>query len=125
MYVLSSLPASQQSIAGSIIQTITKLCVAVGYGITTAIFNAVSASPSKTGYYANDPAEPFAATFWLAFALGAIGVAMVPFLTIRTQGHNSDNTPVVVAANPAGMAAEVRVPGSDKLIEVEAAQDKF
>jgi hypothetical protein len=124
MYVLSSLPPSQQSIAGSIIQTITKLCVAVAYGVSTAIFNAVSASPAKTGYYANDTAQPYAATFWLGFALGAIGVAMVPFLTIRTQGHRGDNTPAVVAADPVTVGAEVRVPEKDKSIEAEILQDK-
>jgi len=96
MYVLSALPPHRQSIAGSIFQTVTKLCVAVGYGITTAIFNAVSVNPSKSGYYANDPAEPYAAIFWFSMSIAVVGVALVPLLTIGTQGHEreADHTQV-------------------------------
>ncbi|OCL12931.1 major facilitator superfamily transporter [Glonium stellatum] len=90
MYVLSALPPNRQSIAGSIFQTVTKLCVAVGYGIATAIFNAVSAKPAKSGYYANDPIEPYAAVFWFAMSIAVIGAALVPLLSIGTQGHEQE-----------------------------------
>jgi hypothetical protein len=87
MYVLSALPLSQQSVAGSIMQTVSKLCVAISYGVSTAVYNAVQTSPSKSGYYANDPAQPYAAAIWVAVGFGSIGVILVPFLTIHTQGH--------------------------------------
>ena len=101
MYVLSALPPHRQSIAGSIFQTVTKLCIAVGYGITTAIFNAVSANPSISGYYANDSAEPYAATFWFSMSIAVVGFALVPLLTIGTQGHEREADHTQVEENPA------------------------
>lgn len=85
MYVMSSMPPSQQSIAGSIFQTVTKLCQSVGFGIATAVFNAVQQSPSLASYW--DPVtQPYTATFWFATASALLGLGLVPFLTIGTQG---------------------------------------
>jgi hypothetical protein len=88
MYVLSSLPKAQQSTAASIFQTITKLAVTVGFGIEAAVFNSVDAKPAKTGYYANDAYEPFAAVFWAAAATTSLSLFAVPFLRIKTQGNH-------------------------------------
>jgi hypothetical protein len=90
MYVLSSMPTNKQSIAGSLLQTLTRLCTAVGFGFATAIFDAVQDNPSSSGYYANNAIEPFAAVFWFAVACAFIGTLFVPFLTIGTQGHKGD-----------------------------------
>lgn len=90
MYVLSSMPANKQSIAGSLLQTLTRLCTAVGYGIATAIFDAVERNPPKTGYYANNAVAPFAGVFWFALGVCFIAVLFVPFLRITTQGHKGD-----------------------------------
>ncbi|KAF2688985.1 major facilitator superfamily MFS-1 [Lentithecium fluviatile CBS 122367] len=79
MYVLSSMPANRQSVAGSPFQTLTRLCTAVGFGIATAIFEAVQDNPSRSGYYANNAVEPYAATFWFAAGSAALGVLFVPF----------------------------------------------
>ncbi|KAF2475997.1 putative transporter [Lindgomyces ingoldianus] len=87
MYVLSSLPKSQQSIAGSIFQTVSKLAVTIGLGIGTAILKSVSENPATSGYYAHDPFEPYSATFWFAMACTFISLLLVPFLKIKTQGH--------------------------------------
>ncbi|RYO60401.1 hypothetical protein AA0116_g5770 [Alternaria tenuissima] len=88
MYVLSSLPKAQQSIAASIFQTITKLAVTVGFGVETAVFNSVVADPASTGYYDNDPYEPFAAVFWAAAVTTFLSLFAVPFLRIKTQGNH-------------------------------------
>jgi hypothetical protein len=90
MYVLSSMPVNKQSIAGSLLQTLTRLCTAVGYGIATAIFDAVQNGPSTSGYYANNAMEPFAAVFWFSVGCAFIGTLFVPFLKIGTQGHKGD-----------------------------------
>ncbi|KAJ4987499.1 Drug resistance protein [Stagonosporopsis vannaccii] len=90
MYVLSSMPTSKQSIAGSLLQTLTRLCTAVGYGIASAIFDAVQRSPPTSGYYANNAVAPFAAVFWFAMGISFIAVLFVPFLRITTQGHKGD-----------------------------------
>jgi hypothetical protein len=82
--------ANRQSIAGSLFQTLTRLCTAIGYGIATAIFNAVERSPATSGYYANNSVEPYAATFWFAAAAAALGVLVTPWLKIGTQGHAGD-----------------------------------
>lgn len=84
------MPTNKQSIAGSLLQTLTRLCTAVGYGIATAIFDAVQKNPSRSGYYANNVFEPYAAVFWFAVGICFIGVLLVPFLRITTQGHEGD-----------------------------------
>lgn len=84
------MPVNKQSIAGSLLQTLTRLCTAVGYGIATAIFDAVQNSPSTSGYYANNVIEPFAAVFWFSVGCAFIGTLFVPFLKIGTQGHKGD-----------------------------------
>ena len=103
MYVLSSMPANKQSIAGSLLQTLTRLCTAVGYGIATAIFDAVEANPPKSGYYAHNAVAPFAGVFWFSVGVCFIAVLFVPFLRITTQGHKGDTGRVkhVDAANSA------------------------
>ncbi|KAH9882882.1 hypothetical protein J1614_000248 [Plenodomus biglobosus] len=90
MYVLSSMPTNKQSIAGSLFQTLTRLCTAIAYGIATAIFDAVQKNPATSGYYANNAVEPFAAVFWFAAGVAVPGIILTPFLRITTQGHKGD-----------------------------------
>lgn len=85
------MPANKQSIAGSLFQTLTRLCTAVSYGIATAIFDAVQNKPAKSGYYAHNKVEPYAAVFWFSAASSFFGLFFVPFLRITTQGHKGDN----------------------------------
>ena len=84
------MPTNRQSIAGSLLQTITRLVTAIGYGIATAIFEAVERNPSSSGYYAHNAVEPYAATWWFAAGMAFIGVLFVPWLRIGTQGHRGD-----------------------------------
>ncbi|KAF2002487.1 MFS general substrate transporter [Amniculicola lignicola CBS 123094] len=90
MYVVSSMPSNRQSMAGSIFQTLTRLCTAVGMGISTSIFNSVERNPATSGYYANNAFEPYAATFWFSAGVAFVGTLFIPFLTIGTQGHKGD-----------------------------------
>lgn len=90
------MPTNKQSIAGSLFQTLTRLCTAVGYGIATAIFDAVQKRPSKSGYYATNVMEPFAAVFWFAAVVSLPGILLVPLLRITTQGHKGDTGRVKV-----------------------------
>ncbi|KAF2266116.1 MFS general substrate transporter [Lojkania enalia] len=106
MYVLSSMPPNRQSIAGSLFQTLTRLCTAVGYGIATAIFNAVENNPSKSGYYANNAVEPYAAAFWFSVGAAALGIVFVPWLKIGTQGHMGDKGRLVNREPSHGNAEE-------------------
>ncbi|KAM7183105.1 aminotriazole resistance protein [Rhypophila sp. PSN 637] len=85
MYVVSSLPKSQQPVASSIFQTAIKLSTVIGLGICAAIFASVSEHPATAGYYAHDPFEPYIALFWFAMAVGFISLLLVPFLNIKTQ----------------------------------------
>ena len=85
MYVMSSLPPAQQSIAGGIFQTVTRLCMTIGFGITTALFNAVEKSPRMASYW-DRATQPYTATFWFAVACSVVSIGLVPFLTLTTQG---------------------------------------
>ncbi|KAH7089623.1 major facilitator superfamily-domain-containing protein [Paraphoma chrysanthemicola] len=90
MYVLSSMPIHKQSIAGSLLQTLTRLSTAVSFGAATAIFDAVRDKPATSGYYANNPFEPFAFVAWYTGGCTFVGLLLVPFLRIETQGHKGD-----------------------------------
>ena len=90
MYVMSSMPPAQQSIAGGILQTVTRLCMTIGFGITTAIFNAVQQNPEMASYWDKET-QPYTATFWFAVAVSVISVGLVPFLTLTTQGGKVAN----------------------------------
>ncbi|KAH0077051.1 major facilitator superfamily transporter, partial [Aureobasidium melanogenum] len=85
LYVASSMPVHQQSIAGSIVQTITKLCQSVGFGIGTAVFNAVGRS-AKVGGRWDVATKPYSAVFWFAVAASGVSIVFAMFLTIGTQG---------------------------------------
>lgn len=85
MYVMSSMPPSRQSIASGIFQTVTKLCMTLGYGIATAIFNAVAQDGHLSAYW-DQETQPYTAAFWYAVACAGLSVCLVPFLTIGTQG---------------------------------------
>ncbi|KAF2084390.1 putative transporter [Saccharata proteae CBS 121410] len=87
MYVMSALEKGQQSMSGGIYQTVTKLCVTIGLGLSTAIFDAVQKEPARSGFNAGDPVAPYAATWYYCAAVSAVAVPLVPFLRIGTQGH--------------------------------------
>ncbi|KAF2648578.1 major facilitator superfamily MFS-1 [Lophiostoma macrostomum CBS 122681] len=122
MYVLSSMPASRQSIAGSLFQTLTRLCTAVGYGVATAIFNGVVSKPSESGYYAHNPAEPYAAVFWFSTGISFLGILFVPFLKIKTQGHSGDEGRLVDGDAPQPNQGAGLAP-SEQLDEKQSGED--
>lgn len=95
MYVISSMPLEQQSLAGGIFQTMSRLGGTIGSGITTAIFNAIANSPPTTGYYANDSVAPYAGTYWYAFGASCAAFVLCFFLRIGTQGAKASSSSVV------------------------------
>ncbi|USP80631.1 uncharacterized protein yc1106_07905 [Curvularia clavata] len=118
MYVLSSMPSNKQSIAGSLFQTISRLCNAVAFGIATAVFDGVQQHPSKSGYYAGNAVEPYAAVFWFAAAAAFPAVLMVPFLRIGTQGGTGDKRRVEDRETDVEKGREVSVDEDDKTARV-------
>jgi hypothetical protein len=98
MYVMSSLPKSQQSIASGLFQTLTRLSLTIGMAATTAIFNSVEAMPDddRGGYHAGDPIRPYSATFWFAFGAAAVSLPLVLGLKIKTQGNRRKKEDVEV-----------------------------
>ena len=91
MYVMSSMPASKQSVASGIFQTVTKLCMTLGFGISTAIFNSVKQDRSLSSYW-DKTTQPYTATFWYSTACAGLSLCLVPFLTIGTQGGKVKQT---------------------------------
>ncbi|GLI77944.1 hypothetical protein PoHVEF18_006241 [Penicillium ochrochloron] len=118
MYVMSSLPPNQQSIAGGIFNTVSKLCNNLGLGIATSVNSSVASQMT-----ASMPAiRPYLAVYWFAAACAGLSVFMVPFLTLGTQGGDtgpkSEQTVVASDNDDAGekktvaesvMGAETRV----------------
>ncbi|KAJ5101545.1 hypothetical protein NUU61_003767 [Penicillium alfredii] len=73
---------SDQSIAGGIFNTVSKLCNNLGLGIATSINSAMTHQMS-----ASTPAiRPYLGVYWFAAAGAGLSLVMVPFLTLKTQG---------------------------------------
>ncbi|KAJ5504494.1 Major facilitator superfamily domain general substrate transporter [Penicillium fimorum] len=84
MYVMSTLPPSQQSIAGGIFNTVNKLCSNLGLGIATSVQSAVVLRMT-----ASTPAiRPYLSVYWFAAAASGVSLISVPFLTIGKQGND-------------------------------------
>ena len=85
MYVMSSMAPAQQSTAGGIFQTVTRLAMTIGMGIATATFNAVEVNPTMSGYW-DQESQPYSAVFWFSFAAILVSLCLIPFLSIGKQG---------------------------------------
>lgn len=84
MYVMSSLPAHQQSIAGGMFNTLTRLVATVGLAVQTAVYNGAgggSEGSDSTRY------RPYQATVWCSLVASCVGLAITPWLTLGKQGH--------------------------------------
>ncbi|KIY03507.1 uncharacterized protein Z520_00198 [Fonsecaea multimorphosa CBS 102226] len=83
MYVMSSLPSEQQSVAGGLFNTATRLVATVGLGIQTSIYNTAGGAAQGPGAVRY---RPYQATFWVSLGGAVLAVFLVPFLTIGRQG---------------------------------------
>lgn len=90
MYVMSSLPPSQQSIAGGIFNTVSKLCNNLGLGIATSVHSAVANQASTSAI------RPYLAVYWFSAAAAGLSLVLVPFLTLETQGGSVPKTDLAV-----------------------------
>ncbi|KAK0101214.1 hypothetical protein ONS96_006436 [Cadophora gregata f. sp. sojae] len=101
MYVMSSLPPAQQSVAGGIFNTVMKICSAVGLGISSSIYSAQS-----DGHAALQTAfRPYKMVFWFGVGVSAAALLFVPWLSIGTQGHMEESAEVVAVVG-GGMEKE-------------------
>ncbi|KAI9876282.1 MAG: hypothetical protein M1830_006881 [Pleopsidium flavum] len=115
MYVMSSLPRHQQSVAGGIFNTVTKLCNTIGLGITTAIYTSISAKP----FSLDNPIKPYLACFWFSCASAALSICLVPFLQIGTQGGTMGRAEeTAVTAVTAGSGLEPGLGGMSEKDEI-------
>lgn len=119
MFVMSAMPRDRQSIAGGIFQTGIRLASTIGFGVATALFDAVQKSPPRSGYYAGNPAAPYAAVFWLSAGCAALSVALVFLLRVGTQGGGrveavAESVPVVGALGVEVAVALDGVEGQEK-----------
>jgi hypothetical protein len=117
MYVMSSLPPKQQSLAGGIFNTVSKICGAVGLGISASVYNAESTSAAAL----QTSTRPYIMVFWFCAASAGVGMLFVPFLTIGTQGHSVKDTPAEssgdVTPSNAVSDVEIPIPGDGKKLE--------
>lgn len=93
MLVMTSLPKSHQSVAGGIFQTAVRLTAVVGFGVATAVFNAVEANPRLSVFW-DEETQPYTAVFWVSMAYSALSMCLVPFLTLGTQGGDEKDSVV-------------------------------
>jgi MFS family permease len=84
MYVMSSLPRDQQSVAGGLFNTAVRLIATVVLGIQTSIYNAAGGSAEGGGALKY---RPYQVTFWFSLGAAVLGMFFVPFLTIGRQGE--------------------------------------
>lgn len=96
---MSSLPTSQQSIAGGIFNTVSKLCNNLGLGIATSVNSALANQMT-----ASTPAiRPYLSVYWFAAAAAGLSLFLVPFLTLGTQGGDSSATDNQLTAGDDGV----------------------
>ena len=81
MYVINSLP-EQQSLAGSIFNTITRLCGNLSLGISTAIYVSLKDKANTT----TTDLVSYLFTFRFAVVMTGISVFLIPFVKIGKQG---------------------------------------
>ena len=102
---MSSLPSEQQSVAGGMFQTATRLVTTIGLGVSTTVFAAAGGSTEITN---NTSWRPYQATFWVSLVGAVLGLACTPFLTIGRQGHRQKTEKS--AQNEVGDVEKVAVP---------------
>ncbi|KAJ5489502.1 hypothetical protein N7539_004392 [Penicillium diatomitis] len=112
MYVMSSLPPSQQSIAGGIFNTVSKLCNNLGLGIATSISSSMASQKAAS----TSNIRPYLAVYWFGAACAGLSVLLVPLLTLGTQGGDvqSENEPIVVAPDVEATIRQAPALGSGK-----------
>ena len=84
MYVLSSMKSDQQSVAGGMFNTVARVFATIGTGIQTAVYEGAGGEaegPGSLKYRA------YQATFWFSLGTTVLGLMVVPWLTIGTQGQ--------------------------------------
>lgn len=84
MYVMSSLPTHQQSLAGGIFNVVIRLSSTAVMGITTAVFSSVELTPAGMA----DPMLKYTRTFQACVALSGASVLVAPFIRLGTQGNS-------------------------------------
>ena len=87
MCVMSSLPSEQQSVAGGLFNTATRLAATIGIGIQTSVYNSLGGSAFGEGAQLY---KPYQSTFWVSSAGAALALFLVPFLTIKKQGVKNE-----------------------------------
>lgn len=80
---MSSLPPKDQSIAGAILQTATRVVTSLGLGVTTAAFTSLSDSNSTV----SSEFRPYRGTWWVSLACAGLGLVFLPFISIERQGN--------------------------------------
>lgn len=109
MYVMSSLPPSQQSIAGGIFNTINKLCHNLGLGIATSVSSSVANRMT-----ASTPAiQPYLAVYWFCAASAGLSLVMIPFLKLGTQGNAEPESDKKVQVTTDGCSERTSVTAAD------------
>ena len=83
MYVMSSLPSEQQSVAGGLFNTVIRLGATVGIGIQTSIYNSAGGASEGGGLL---HFRAYQATFWVSLVGAVLALGFVPFITIGRQG---------------------------------------
>ena len=87
MYVMSSLPTAQQSVAGGMFNTVTRLVSSVGLGIQTGVFASLGGAGGGTGEGSGKGGyRAYQATYWVSLGGAVVALGLLPFLRIGTQG---------------------------------------
>lgn len=90
MYVMSTLPREQQSVAGGLFNTVTRLSSTVGLGVQTSIYNSLGGSAIGRG---SQLYRPYQSTFWVSLVGAVVAVFLGSFVTIKKQGGKVEKPP--------------------------------
>lgn len=123
MYVMQSLPPDAQGLASGIMNTLVRLASTLSMGLATAVYATYEGRPGD----AADPMLKFTRTFQVSVALAALGVLVVPFIRIGTQGGDEQQQPLretAMAENGDGLVEMQEGAAAKKKEEMNVVEEK-
>lgn len=104
---MSSLPSEQQSVAGGMFQTATRLVSTVGLGVATTVFSSAGGS-TVAGQDGIRPSwHPYRAAFWVSLVGAVLGLLITPWLKLGTQGGRSSKPNTAAQSSQRDVIEEV------------------
>ncbi|KAH7328302.1 major facilitator superfamily domain-containing protein [Stachybotrys elegans] len=110
MYVMTSLPSHQQSLAGGIFNMLVRLSTTIGIGISTAVYSSIQATQGAQG----DEFTAYRGAFYVSVGIASLACLFLPFLRLGTQGNSPKSEQVPDRTAEVAQTTEPALPRDGK-----------